>query len=69
MTVPPPGAPPPGDPRPPEQQPVSALRADVEQAVAALADLSDRPITEHPATFERVHAALGRALSAGSERT
>lgn len=69
MSVPPPGAPTPGDPRPPEQQPVAALRADVEQAVAALADLADRPVAEHPAAFERVHTALGRALSAGSERT
>lgn len=68
MTVPPPGPPRPGDPRPPEQRPVAALHADVEQAVAALDELADRPVVEHPAAFERVHAALGRALGAGSER-
>lgn len=68
MTVPPPGPPRPGDPRPPEQLPVAALRVDVEEAVAALDDLDGRPVAEHPAAFERVHAALGRALAAGSER-
>lgn len=67
MTVPTPG-PRPGDPRPPEQRPVAALRADVEEAVAALDELGGRPVSEHPAAFERVHAALGQALTAGSER-
>ncbi|MFP5021530.1 hypothetical protein [Pseudonocardia phyllosphaerae] len=67
MTVPTPG-PTPGDPRPPAQQPVAALRADVEAAVAALEDLADKPVAEHPEVFEAVHAALGRALTAGSER-
>ncbi|MBC3191627.1 hypothetical protein H7X46_11200 [Pseudonocardia sp. C8] len=67
MTDPSPG-PRPGDPRPPEQRPVAALRADVEEAVAGLDDLDGRPVADHPAAFERVHAALGRALSAGSER-
>lgn len=67
MTVPTPG-PRPDDPRPPEQRPVAALRADVEAAVAGLDALDDRPVSEHPAAFERVHAALGRALSAGSDR-
>ncbi|SFN24192.1 hypothetical protein SAMN05216207_10116 [Pseudonocardia ammonioxydans] len=67
MTVPTPG-PRPGDPRPPDERPVAALRADVEEAVAGLDGLDARPVAEHPAAFERVHSALGRALSAGSER-
>ncbi|BBG02860.1 MULTISPECIES: hypothetical protein [Pseudonocardia] len=67
MSVPTPG-PRPGDPRQAEDRPVAALRADVEAAVAGLDDLADRPISEHPAAFERVHGALGRALGAGSER-
>lgn len=68
MTVPTPGPPRPGDPRPPEQRPVAALRAEVQEAVAALDELADRPVAEHPAAFDRVHGALGRALAAGSER-
>ncbi|MEQ3549694.1 hypothetical protein WIS52_04345 [Pseudonocardia nematodicida] len=70
MTVPTPG-PRPADPRPPEERPagdLAALRAEVTGAVAALDELADRPVAEHPAAFERVHAALGRALSAGPER-
>lgn len=67
MSVPAPG-PRPGDPRPEQDRPVAALRAEVDAAVAALDALDDRPVYEHPAAFERVHAALGRALSAGSER-
>ena len=67
MTVPTPG-PPPGDPRPPAQRPVADLRADVEESLAGLDGLDERPVGEHPAAFERVHAALGRALSAGSEQ-
>lgn len=67
MSVPTPG-PRPGDPRPAEQRPVAALRADVEEAVAGLDDLDGRPVSEHPAAFERVHAALGLALTSGSER-
>ncbi|MEV1294021.1 hypothetical protein [Pseudonocardia sp. NPDC049635] len=67
MSVPTPG-PRPGDPRQAEVRPVSALRADVEAAVAGLDDLDGRPVSEHPAAFERVHGALGRALGADSER-
>ncbi|ANY08797.1 hypothetical protein [Pseudonocardia sp. HH130630-07] len=67
MTVPTPG-PRPGDPRPPGPRPVADLRTDVEDALAGLDELADRPVAEHPVAFERVHAALGRALTAGSER-
>ncbi|MEJ8282169.1 hypothetical protein [Pseudonocardia spirodelae] len=67
MTVPAPG-PRPGDPRPGAERPVAALRAEVDAAVTALDALDDRPVAEHPAAFERVHAALGRALGAGAER-
>ncbi|ALE73840.1 hypothetical protein Ae168Ps1_0004 [Pseudonocardia sp. Ae168_Ps1] len=67
MSVPTPG-PRPGDPRPPEQRPVADLRADVDEAVAGLDSLAERPVSEHPEAFERVHSALGRALTAGSER-
>ena len=53
MTVPMPG--PPADPL-----------APVEQAVAALDVLADRPPGEHVEAYERVHAALSDALAAGS---
>jgi hypothetical protein len=56
MTVPMPGPPPrPADPL-----------APVEQAVAALDGLADRPLGEHVEAYERVHAALSDALAAGS---
>ncbi len=56
MTVPMPGPPPrPADPL-----------ATVEQAVAALDGLAERPLGEHVDAFERVHAALSDALAAGS---
>jgi hypothetical protein len=29
--------------------------------------LADRPLTEHVAVFEQVHAALGRALADGAD--
>jgi hypothetical protein len=53
----------PGDPRPPAARPLEAVRADV---LAALEEVGDRPASEHVAAFERVHAALGAALAAGS---
>ena len=56
MTVPVPGPPP---------RPVDSFAA-VEQAVAALDGLADRPLGEHVEAFERVHAALSDALAAGS---
>ncbi len=56
MTVPMPGPPP---------RPVDPLAA-VEQAVAALDGLADRPLGEHVEAYERVHTALSDALAAGS---
>jgi hypothetical protein len=56
----------PGDPRPPAARPLEAVRADVENALAALEEVGDRLASEHVAAFERVHAALGAALAAGS---
>jgi hypothetical protein len=39
----------------------------VDAAVASLAGLADRPLAEHVAVFEQVHAALGRALADGAD--
>ncbi|MBW0103909.1 hypothetical protein [Pseudonocardia sp. KRD291] len=61
-------APRPGDPRPAPQRPIASLRAGVDAAMADLDGLAERPVGEHVAVFERVHAALGEALTAGSER-
>ena len=36
-------------------------------AMAGLEGLAERPLAEHVAAFERVHAALGEALAAGEE--
>jgi hypothetical protein len=57
------GAPRPTDPR--------TLRGPapeeaVEAALAALDGLTDRPLAEHVAVFEQVHAALGHALADGA---
>jgi hypothetical protein len=38
----------------------------VEVALAALDGLTDRPLAEHVAVFEQVHAALGHALADGA---
>ena len=59
-----PGPPRPVDPRGPcgAQAPEEAVDA----AVAALAGLADRPLAEHVAVFEQVHAALGHALADGA---
>jgi hypothetical protein len=38
----------------------------VERAMAGLDGLTDRPLGEHVEVFERIHAALGDALAAGS---
>lgn len=68
-TPPPSGpAPRPGDPRPAPQRPVASLRSTVDEAMAGLEGLSERPPAEHVAAFERVHTALGEALSAGPDR-
>jgi hypothetical protein len=37
----------------------------VQEAVAALDGLAERPLAEHVDAFERVHAALGDALASG----
>jgi hypothetical protein len=56
MTVPKPG-PPPGSADP---------QGIVSRAMAGLDGLGDRPLAEHVEAFERVHAALGEALAAGT---
>jgi hypothetical protein len=38
----------------------------VDAALAALDGIADRPLAEHVAVFEQVHAALGSALSDGA---
>jgi hypothetical protein len=38
----------------------------VGSALAGLDGLADRPLAEHVAVFEQVHAALGAALAAGT---
>lgn len=58
MTAPLPGPPPSGI------QPVSPAEL-VGGALAGLDVLAERPLAEHVAAFERVHAALGEALAAG----
>lgn len=63
MTVPLPG--PPASPRPTDPRGADP-RPAVEAALAALDDLAGRPPAEHVEAFERVHAALGDALAAGS---
>lgn len=60
MTVPIPGPPRPADPRGPDP------RAAVAAAMAGLDGLNERPLAEHVDAYERVHAALGDALAAGS---
>ena len=36
-------------------------------AMSGFEGLAERPLAEHVAVFERVHAALGEALAAGEE--
>ena len=36
-------------------------------AMTGIEGLAERPLAEHVAAFERVHAALGEALAAGEE--
>lgn len=75
MTVPMPGPPPrPTDPRPnrpgaadpPAGASPDGARAAVARAMGGLDGLADRPLAEHVDAYERVHAALGDALAAGS---
>jgi hypothetical protein len=49
----------------PPPRPADPLVA-VERAVTGLDGLADRPLAEHVEAYERVHAALSDALSAGS---
>jgi hypothetical protein len=66
MTLPPSG-PRPVDPRTPGGTAPAVLdpaRA-VEQALAVLDGLADRPLGEHVAVFEHLHATLQDALAAG----
>ena len=63
-TPPVPGPP----PRPAAEQPVdaaemSSLTTDIDNAVAGLRDLDDRPLAAHVERFDTVHAALTDALS------
>lgn len=66
MTAPPPR---PGDPRLLHRGPAAGaehedVTAVVERALAGLDGLADRPLADHVAVFERIHAALGDALAA-----
>ncbi|MGD9525942.1 hypothetical protein [Pseudonocardia sp.] len=45
---------------------IPAVTAAVAAAMAGLDHLDERPLAEHVTAFERVHAALGDALAAGS---
>ncbi|MBN9103248.1 MULTISPECIES: hypothetical protein [unclassified Pseudonocardia] len=62
MTRPVPGPPHPADPRVAASDPGEV----VARAMAGLEGLEHRPPAEHVDAFERVHAALGEALAAGS---
>ena len=57
-----PGPPRPADPRGPQVDHAEA----VARAMAGLDGMAERPLAEHVDAFERVHAALGEALAAGS---
>lgn len=66
---PPPGDPRPAtphDPRPADARPLDAVRASVGAAMAALDEVAARPVAEHVAAYEALHAVLGDALAAGS---
>jgi hypothetical protein len=71
MTLPAPG-PRPADPRTrPGARPDEAVDpvAAVDDALAGLDGLGDRPLADHVAVFERIHTALGDALAAGAGET
>lgn len=63
MTSPVPAPPRPADPRGLDPS------VTVARAMAGLDGLDQRPLAEHVAAFEQVHAALGDALAAGSAPT
>ena len=46
---------------------VSTGNVDVDAAVAGLAGLGDRPVSEHPEVYERVHRDLQAAMSSISD--
>lgn len=54
------------DPPPPAATPPPDASSQVAAAMAGLDELAGRPPAEHVAAFERVHAALGEALAAGT---
>jgi hypothetical protein len=53
-------------PRPDADDAEVRPHVDVAQALSALDGLAERPLAEHVAVFERVHAALGSALADGA---
>jgi hypothetical protein len=56
-----------GPPRPADPRTLHpAPEETVEAALAALDGLANRPLAEHVAVFEQVHAALGHALADGA---
>jgi hypothetical protein len=59
MTLPPSGS------RPVDSCTRGGTAPAVEQALAALDGLADRPLVEHVAVFEHLHATLQDALAAG----
>ena len=59
----------PGPPRPPDPRTLQGgppPEEAVDAALAALDGLDGRPLAEHVAVFEQVHAALGTALADGA---
>jgi hypothetical protein len=58
-----------GPPRPVDPRPLRGPSPEqaVDAALTALDGLADRPLAEHVAVFEQVHAALGRALADGAD--
>jgi hypothetical protein len=58
-----------GPPRPVDPRTLQGPSPEqaVDAALTALDGLADRPLTEHVAVFEQVHAALGRALADGAD--
>jgi hypothetical protein len=63
----PPSGPRPADPRNPDSSAPGLLdpAPAVEQVLAELDGLADRPLAEHVAVFERLHVRLHDALAAG----
>jgi hypothetical protein len=59
---------PPAAPRPVDPRTVRGPTPEdaVATAMTGLDGLADRPLAEHVAVFEQVHAALGRALADGA---